>query len=282
MNRANAVFHYAVVRFMPFVETREFANIGVVLVEPKTGKFIYKLAPKKFGRVTQFFEDLDGKLYKNGIDVFTNELARIQEYFVAHRLFGKAQVDQFKELIRRRESVVHFSEMGRIAGDDPRQTLDKLYERFVSRSFVTKHYREQQMVKVLKQRISDSLPIKFTEKTLKAGVYDIKMPLTHRLDEGYSIIKPLAFEQQTALKAAEHGETWVKRVERLVKHDIVKPEHALFTIERPKNINGLMQVYEDVLAEIEELGVKSIKFDNLNPVIDFVKSTVPSSTQPFN
>jgi hypothetical protein len=44
-NTFNAVYQYAVVRFMPFIETREFANVGVVLIAPKTGKFLFKLAP---------------------------------------------------------------------------------------------------------------------------------------------------------------------------------------------------------------------------------------------
>jgi hypothetical protein len=36
-NNFNTVCQYAVVRFMPFAETREFANVGIVIIAPKLG-----------------------------------------------------------------------------------------------------------------------------------------------------------------------------------------------------------------------------------------------------
>lgn len=30
---------FTVVRFMPYIETREFANVGIILICPKTGFF---------------------------------------------------------------------------------------------------------------------------------------------------------------------------------------------------------------------------------------------------
>jgi hypothetical protein len=57
---------------MPLIETREFANVGVVLIAPKMGKFLFKLAPKRFGLVTK----LGGELYKKAIDTLTAELER--------------------------------------------------------------------------------------------------------------------------------------------------------------------------------------------------------------
>jgi hypothetical protein len=277
MNISNNMYYYAVVRFMPFIETREFANIGVVLIEPKTGKFLFKLAPKRFGRVTHFFDDLDGQLYRNGIDVFTSELERIQEYFVTHSLFGKNLVEQFNELTRRRESVVHFGEVGRILSIDAKQVLDNLYQRFVIRDFVTKDYKEQQMVRTLKERFTDVLPIKYKEKTFKAGVYDIKMPLVYDFEQRISIIKPLALEQQTPLKAAVHGETWIKHVQRLIKHNVIKPENALFTIEKPKGRKDFIQVYDDIVGEIKDIGVEALNFENIDSVINFAKANVKST-----
>lgn len=50
---------YKIVRFTPYVETEEFANVGVVLYCPATGVLDYKLAPKRFGRVTSFFDGMD-------------------------------------------------------------------------------------------------------------------------------------------------------------------------------------------------------------------------------
>lgn len=45
---------YSVIRFMPFSETQEFANVGIVIHAPQTGEVQFKLANTRFGRVSQF------------------------------------------------------------------------------------------------------------------------------------------------------------------------------------------------------------------------------------
>ena len=48
---------YALLRFRPFVETGEFANVGVVLLAPEARFFGFRLL-KRYGRITQFFHQL--------------------------------------------------------------------------------------------------------------------------------------------------------------------------------------------------------------------------------
>jgi L-rhamnose isomerase len=272
-NTFNAVYQYAVVRFMPFIETREFANVGVVLIAPKTGKFLFKLAPKRFGRVTKFFDDLDGQLYKNAIDTFTAELDRIQHYCINHGIRGKELVEYFTEVTRHRESVLHFGNIGRMMGETELVELDKLYQRFVARDFVNDEYREQQMVKVLRQTFVKELQLKFTQQNLMAGVLDIPMQLVHKGAQGYRVIKPLAFEQKTPLKAYEHGVHWLKRVEKLIEKRVVFKDRALFTVERPaKDKTDMIQVYDDVVGEIKQLGVKVDQFADINNILQFAKA----------
>lgn len=108
---------YAVLRFMPYAETQEFANVGIVLSVPKQGFILYKLAPTRFARVTKFFEDLDGQLYKNAVNRFAGELQRVQVF--AQDLRGEQHIEYFKEVTRFRESVIHFSEMHTLLCDNP-------------------------------------------------------------------------------------------------------------------------------------------------------------------
>jgi hypothetical protein len=49
---------YAVVQFVPYSETGEFANVGVVLICPETGYFGFQLQTRKYARVTAFFDEL--------------------------------------------------------------------------------------------------------------------------------------------------------------------------------------------------------------------------------
>ena len=57
----NTACHYAIVRFMPFIETGEFANVGVVMFAPQARYFGFKLLVNRQARVTNFFEQLDAK-----------------------------------------------------------------------------------------------------------------------------------------------------------------------------------------------------------------------------
>ncbi|GAA6186455.1 DUF3037 domain-containing protein [Aliiglaciecola sp. NS0011-25] len=273
-NHTNAVYQYAVVRFMPFIETREFANVGIVLIDPKKGKFRFRLAPTRFGRVTKFFDDIDGRLYRNAIDSFNWELERVEHYCDTHGLRSKELVEYFTELTRHRESVLHFSAIGRMMGEAGKIELElqKLYQRFVARDFVNEEYREQQMVKVLKQTFAKELIVKYTQKKLKAGVLDIPMPLVYEGGDGYKVIKPLAFEQNTPLKAYEHGIHWAKRVEILIKKHVILPERALFTVEKPvTESSGMVEVYDDIVREIIQLGVQVEQFNNTNKIIQFAR-----------
>ncbi|MBU3017988.1 DUF3037 domain-containing protein [Paraglaciecola agarilytica] len=277
----NSVYQYAVVRFMPFIETREFANVGVVLIAPKTGKFLFKLAPKRFGRVSDFFDDLDGQLYKNAIDTFTAELQRIQLYCIDHGIRGKVLVDYFNEITRHRESVLHFGNIGRLLGETDLEELDKLYQRFVARAFVNEQYREQQMVKALRQTFKTELPIKYVQTTLKAGIFDITVPFARKTQHGTRVIKPLAFDQLTPLKAAEHGELWVNRIQKLVDNDVVLANRALFAVERPLASNTkFLQVYDDIVGEIKHLGVEVKKFDDKDGILQFARADNEKNANP--
>lgn len=266
----NTAVQYAVVRFMPYTETREFANIGVVLIAPKQGKLLFQMAPTRFARVTDFFDDLDGKIYKNALKNFTAELERVQNYCLQQGLAGQPLVNYFKELTRHRESVLHFGEIGVLLTEDAQVALDTLFQRFVARDFVTPEYRENQMVKALRQTLHAALPIKFTQQTLHAGIYDISMPLVNNTNGQFRAIKPLAFEQKTALKAVEHGELWVHRMDKLIKNRVILPHKVMFTVEKPAPAKGtFFQVYGDVLTEIQQLGIQVGDFEDTEKILHF-------------
>lgn len=44
---------FAVIRFMPYVQTREFANIGIIITHPKSGYFDFKIE-QRYSRLSRF------------------------------------------------------------------------------------------------------------------------------------------------------------------------------------------------------------------------------------
>ena len=275
---------YAVVRFMPFAETREFANVGIVVIAPKLGLYDFKLAPKTFNRVTKFFDDLDGVVYKHAIEGFEEELNRIRNYLVHNHIQGKSLVDYFKEITRTRESVLHFGEVGTMLTDNINVAVDKLFERLIGRNFTeSKEYKEQQMIRVLKSQLTAKLPpgIRYTKQNLKADMYDIPVPLATRINDSYRIIRPLAFEQKNVLLAMEHGEAWVNRLKKLINFDVVQADKALVAFEKPVHRKQeFMKVYEDVVGEIENLGALTKDYGDTDSIIQFASADLsPESVE---
>lgn len=139
---------YALLRFRPFVETGEFANVGVVLLAPEARFFGFRLL-KKYGRITKFFHQLDRKVFLNGRALFQEELDRFG--FEVRRLAldgRKRETDVtlarnlFAELVRPREAMLQFDEQRLALADDPKAKLDALYDHYIERNFVTREYQE--------------------------------------------------------------------------------------------------------------------------------------------
>ncbi|MER2494050.1 DUF3037 domain-containing protein [Catenovulum sediminis] len=144
---------------------------------------------------------------------------RIRHYLAQHHIQKHELVNYFKEVTRTRESILHFGEIGTLLTPDIHLAIEQLYERFIGRNFAdAKEYKEQQMVKALKSQLTAQLPkgVRYTKQIIKAGMFDISVPLATRINNNYRIIRPLAFEQQNVLLAMEHGETWVSRLNKLI------------------------------------------------------------------
>lgn len=264
--------HYSIIRFMPFLETEEFANVGILLFTPQTGYSAFRLAPKRFARVTDFFNDLDGGVYQKGLHLFDEELRRITQE-CKHRT-GKNLLNAFQEVTRFRESIFRFGNMSAILCDNPEQQIDELYDYYVGRNFVTPEYREQVMVKSLRSGLRKHVDgLRYVQKQLHGDLNTaINMPLVAAADGYYKVIKPLAFDQTKPISLLEHGEKWIGRVKRLLNNNAVQPQNMLFTVEEPaKNKGELKAVYLEVEREIDRLGVNVVPFADKQAIYQFAR-----------
>ncbi len=139
---------YAIVRFRPFVETGEFANVGIVLAAPKEGLLLFKLMDKRFSRVSNFFEQLPIDVLRNCLVDLRIELELLQT-MVQQAKYNQEHVDLsrnlFHELVRERETMIRYSEVGTILSQNPELTVEKLYARYVERDFTEKKNHDLQL-----------------------------------------------------------------------------------------------------------------------------------------
>ena len=266
------VCNYAPVRFLPYRETGEFVNVGVVVHCPQRDFFAYRLVPlKRTARVTGFFPELDAKLFKAALQGIARELGRVQ---ANHRLLptqedvapeiAKEQVKHFREATRRREGLLHFGDTGTLVADTPEAALDDLFGRFVERQFADK--REHQEI-VMRNRLAQFLKAWKLEglyqvnQRIGDGDFHVVMPFVHYLGEAArKAIKPLDLNKAEPSEIYHHGGAWAKNMERLRnRHHL--PQEVIFTVKLPENGKRL-NAADEICDELRALGVEPVPFDD--------------------
>lgn len=272
---------FAIVRFMPFAETSEFANVGVLAFAPKTGFVGYKLAPTRFKRVTDFFDDLEGQLYQQAIANFEEELCYIKNY--AKDISGQELVDVMHEVTRTREGLMTFGDLSVMITNDTTLALELLFDRYIGRDFKdTKEYREQQMVRVLRKELISNLTVRYKEQSLNTGFSKFKVPLVAKEANITKAIKPLAFDQKTPLALVDHGDRWISRVKHLLQANTLRDSDFLFTIEEPRSKKDeFLAAFETVHTGMKELGVKVLPYKNKSEILKFAEFDLDNLVDDF-
>jgi hypothetical protein len=258
------VYQYAIVRFMPFIETEEFANIGIVAVCAKTGQINYKLQSKRYARITHFFEDMGHNLYLAAIRNLGTELARLKQFSTQDNAKGL-----FEELVRPRETIIKFGEERVILSTDLDKAVAELFEYYVGRKFVTKEYQETLMEKRVKEILKlGNLESQYTKKTISDGVYEATFPFVS--NNNGKALKPLHLAYEKPSQAIDHGMMWLNRVTELRRRDVLG-ENVLFTVDKPERGTKVYDAYEDLLYRFKSEGILTAQFDDRDRVLEFAR-----------
>lgn len=275
----NTACHYAIVRFMPFVETGEFANVGVVMFAPNARYFGFKLLGNRYARVTNFFEQMDAKVFRASMSTFREELQRIdgmlKQMGTDRRmkdLDRDGAVRLWGEVIKPRETMLRFSESRVVLAEEPRAKMLALFEYYVERNFVNREYQEQALERGVRGWLRDAkLLNQFHAGRVGNDEYHAQFPFVAGPDDKpEKIIKPLNLDYAEASKIIDHGGQWVVRVNALKKRQLL-PKQVLFTVNGPVDSTARGKARREVVDELEEAGVIVAPFNQAQVVIDFAK-----------
>ncbi len=272
--------NYAIVRFMPYVETGEFANVGVLLWIPKQKTLLFKLLRRKYGRITQFFEELDKQVYLKAMGDLDVELQRIQGLLsqgavvtVNSNLEYGFHKGVFEEIIRPRETIVRFSEQRAILSENPAETLSALYDYYVGRNFVTKEYQEALMEKGIKRLLDqENLGTRYQRRKVQDNVYSASFPFVEEQDhKAIRVIKPLFLGQADSTAIIEHGGHWRLKVELLRKRQLLHGP-VLFPVKGPEDAKAddhRHEAFEVTRLSLEGAGIDLVAYEEHRKILDF-------------
>lgn len=266
---------YSIVRYAPFAETEEFANIGVVLCAPKKHTFFFRLTQSNDARVTSFFRD--DTIFPFAKDAIARELKFAQDQ-TKNINSPEELANFFSYLTAKRESIFHFSATRVVMSLDPEKELHRVYDQFINHSDYNKERREEILAKELKRRLNaySELQNVFKKETFGGDLTRFSMPFVAKQEEEVlCAIKPLAFVQREPGKMMEHCDSWVSRVTRAANENLLNLANVLFTIDAHKNpTTSESKAMDEIRRTFDRNKLSHFRHDDEKSIIDFAKSSI--------
>lgn len=267
---------YALLRFRPFVETGEFANVGIVMMAPEARFFGFRLL-KRYGRITQFFHQLDRKVYLDGRELFKEELDRFADELRRSALDGrKTQPDiplarnLFAELVRPREAMLQFAEQRLVLADNPKEKLAQLFDHYIERNFVTKEYQERLLESTVRKLLfRGQLAAQYRPERIITPDFTVNFPFVLMGDgKAQRIIKPLFLAQGDTTKILNHGGQWVDKIRRLRKRNAL-PKDVLFPVTAPQMDAKAYGAFTEIRDDLVTIDVQVVSANDENEILKF-------------
>lgn len=267
---------YALLRFRPFIETGEFANVGIVMMAPEARFFGFRLL-KRYGRITQFFHQLDRKVYLEGRELFKEELDRFAGELRGLALDGrKTQPDiplarnLFAELVRPREAMLQFAEQRVVLADNPKEKLVQLFDHYIERNFVTKEYQERLLESTVRKLLfRGQMGTRYRPEKISTPDFAVNFPFVLMADgKAQRIIKPLYLAQGDTTKILNHGGQWVDKVRRLRKRNAL-PKDVLFPVSAPQTDTKAYDAFTEIRDDLVSIEVQVVPANDENGILKF-------------
>lgn len=247
---------YSVIQFLPYPETGEFANVGILLACDKTNLLDFRLETRKAKRYTAFFQNLEAQIFRLATKQLSEEFRHVRNE-MAHGLRGTAGAT-FETITRPRETMLRFGAPRVVLTEDPQKELDSLFEHYVLHGFAKEANYEAELERRVKQLLQD-LNLRAPFKPAKVGndLFAVQFPLVQTLDGKPSkVIKPFFLGQATPGAIYQHGDQWLAKLARL-KNMGLMPENILFALKGPalagETQANQRKAFEDIRQDLANL-----------------------------
>ena len=264
-----AAARYAIVRFLPYAETEEFANVGVLLHAPEAGVFAFRLV-EKWRRVGAFFNTLDRRVFTTARKEFEGELLRLQQAVRATPAWGR---QAFDDVTRPRESMFRFSAPRAVLTDDAEATLDALFGKYVEHAFATPEYQEDLLDRTLRTVFRrEGLVERYRKARLGTDVLHFPVPFAATGDDGrvLRVVKPLHLAQDDPVRLLDHGNQWIGRLRHLERQQI-RPA-MLFPVQQPAPAADNIDAFMEIRQGLEEVGAEVVPIADEAAILRFARA----------
>lgn len=273
------ICNYSILRFLPYPETGEFVNIGIVLIA-NNGDFRFKIE-KKRQRITNFFPSLEAKIFVRARREIDVELARLSSFLTVNREDVSLLLSTFKHLIHPRETMMRFSDPGTMATDNADQALATLFDHYVNHSFATKEYQETVLERQLGKLLAASnLKQRYSEQKLGNADYPVKFPFVLMSGaEPVQALKPIHLGHDESSKIIEHGDAWISKIRRLNAAGQLAKDTLFIAGPPEEGKPKLLKAYREIAEELKTFpGIRvTSSAEGKSVILDQIKQGIPDT-----
>lgn len=280
----SAIYQYSIIRFLPFADLGEFANIGIVALDSQNKILEFRLARAKFRRLREFFGEDAYRAYGTAIEHLRLELA----YFTKSGEFWANWKPEraFSHLTRKHESSIIFSEVRTLLSKDHiGDVVDMLFARLIERQRQEAH--DLDLIKDIRHELAANGIKGFRAIRVVDDVVPVTFPLAHRNGK-LNAIQPMVFTQKTPLAVFDHGAMWKRRLTYLLDRGKIEDKSVLLAIDPPvaDASSSIQSAYKEALNEIKSLPFEAVTAEiggRINHrIIEFAEAAVPPRHSLFN
>lgn len=262
---------FAVIRFMPYIQTREFANIGVILTCPRTGYFNYQIE-HRYSRLSKFFNHFNAQIYKAVTQAFADELERIKE--IATHATPEQVRAMLDHIARPREAVILTGQVGATIAPNPDNELTRLFAYYVNHDFAEKQHGEAELTKTIQslvRQVKARFPFKEELLGNPAG-FHARLPLVQKENNGEirKIIKPIYFGQKDPADIYHKSDKWIASIKRFKNQGIIKSPEILFAYQAPlQPSQAQSNALKNVLDELADNQIITVDKSQSKHILQF-------------
>jgi hypothetical protein len=206
-------YSYTVLKYVHDVVTGEFANVGIILFVPTNNSLRVRVRTS-IGRLRTLFPDLSREAFTramHAIDRSVSTLARSLEQEGLIKSEGDAVAMASRALPTDDSSLRWSSPAGTGLTDDISKTLDRLFERFVTRydTHTTHRRSDDDIWRPIRQKLVDrNLSGFLEEKTIRGDVDEIVFK--HAWKNGlWHVYEPVSFDLADADGIKSKAREWL-------------------------------------------------------------------------
>lgn len=264
---------YAALRFLPYRETGEFANVGVVVCAPEAGFFGFRCNHKLGKRLRGFFPELHLDIYRDAIKGVASLLTGVRDQLgrkaMPRDALHEGIVARFHELVRAREGLLTFGPVGALLADTPEAALEDLHQRLVMRQFAQQaEYHEEVMRKRLATCLRTwNLTAFYRRAIIGDDRFHVPVPFVHSIEgKALKILRPLDLDRDDTTGIYKHGDQWLLSMRRLQRFNTL-PGKVVIPVRLPA-AGERRDAANQVVEEFKTFGALAIPIEDQDALLE--------------